>query len=83
MRRLSVKSTLFKSVGYYMDDKILEVEFRETGEVWQYHAFPQLAYKKFVNSFSLDDFFISRIKNKYKEVRADNTTVKDDKVTNS
>jgi hypothetical protein len=81
MRRLSVKSTLFKSVGYYMDEKILEVEFRETGEVWQYHAFPQLAYKKFVNSFSLDDFFISRIKNKYKEVQVDNTTTKTNKVT--
>ena len=81
MRRLSVKSTLFKSVGYYMEEKILEVEFRETGEVWQYHAFPQLAYKKFVNSFSLDDFFISRIKNKYKEVQVDNTAAKTDTLT--
>ena len=80
MRRLGVKSTLFKSVGYYMEEKILEVEFRETGEVWQYHAFPQLAYKKFVNSFSLDDFFISRIKNKYKEVQVSNTSAKDDKL---
>jgi len=83
MRRLSVKSTLFKSVGYYMDEKILEVEFRETGEVWQFHAFPQLAYKKFVNSFSLDDFFISRIKNKYKEIQADSIAPKSDKVTGS
>ena len=64
-----------------MEDKILEVEFRETGEVWQYLAFPQLAYKKFVNSFSLDDFFISRIKNKYKEVQVNTTTPKDDTLT--
>ena len=81
MRRHIVKSTLFKSVGYYMDEKILELEFRETGEIWQYHTFPQLAYKKFVNSFSLDDFFISRIKNKYKEVQVDNTVAKTDTVT--
>ena len=57
-----------------MDEKILEVEFRDTGEVWQYSPFPQLAYKKFVNSISLDDFFISRIRNKYKEQLVDNKT---------
>lgn len=69
MRRHSVKSTVFKSVGYYMDEKILEVEFRDTGEVWQYLNFPNLAYRKFVNSGSLGLFFTTRIKNKYEEVQ--------------
>jgi len=69
MRRHKVQSSVFISVGYYIDDKILEVEFRDTGEVRQYLAFPQLAYRKFVNSISLDEFFISRINNKYKEVQ--------------
>ena len=52
-----------------MDEKILEVEFSETGEVCQYLDFPQLAYKKFVNALSLDEFFNTRIRNKYKEVQ--------------
>ncbi|MEO6149663.1 MAG: KTSC domain-containing protein [Mucilaginibacter sp.] len=68
MRRHKVESIIFKSVGYYLDDKILEVELRDTGAVYQYHNFPKLAYKKFVNSISLDDFFTARIKNKYPEV---------------
>ena len=69
MRRHNVTSSVFKSVGYYLDEKILEVEFRETGEVWQYHSFPNLAYKKFVNADSLGHFFTTRIKNKYEEVK--------------
>ena len=69
MRRHNVTSSVFKSVGYYLDEKILEVEFRETGEVWQYHSFPNLAYKKFVNSDSLGHFFTTRIKNKYQDIQ--------------
>lgn len=76
MRRHKVESVFFKSVGYYLDDKILEVEFRDTGDVRQYHKFPQLAYKKFVNSLSLDDFYTDRIKNKYTEVAVNESSVK-------
>jgi hypothetical protein len=68
MRRHKVESTIFKSIGYYLDDKILEAELRDTGAVYQYHNFPQLAYKKSANAISLDDFFTDRIKNKYPEV---------------
>ena len=69
MRRHNVTSSVFKSVGYYMEEKILEVEFRESGEVWHYLNFPNMAYKKFVNAGSLGNFFTTRIKNKYEEVK--------------
>jgi len=69
MRRLYINSSVFKSVGYDREAKILELEFRENGNIWQYHEFPPLAYKKFINSESRGHFFSTRIRNKYHEVQ--------------
>ena len=69
MRRIYIDSSVFKSVGYDRDEKILELEFRDNGDIWQYHNFPQLAYKKFINSESRGNFFTKLIRNKYPEVQ--------------
>jgi hypothetical protein len=69
MRRHYVNSSVIRSVGYDREAKILELEFRDNGSVWQYYAFPPLAYKKFINSESLGNFFATRIRNKYHEIQ--------------
>ena len=67
MHRRKIESSVFRSVGYDREAKILELEFKETGDVWQYLSFPPKAYKMFINSESRGHFFTSYIKNKYRE----------------
>ena len=50
---------------------ILELEFRDNGGVWQYFNFKPTAYKKFMNSPSLGNFFVTRIKGKYPEEKVE------------
>jgi hypothetical protein len=69
MQRLAVQSSALSSVGYDLEAKILELEFRENGGVWQYFGFPLSAYKKFINSDSLGHFFVTHIKGKYPELK--------------
>ena len=67
MHRQPVQSTALQSIGYDAKAKILELEFRDNGGVWQYFGFTQSAYKKFIHSASLGNFFVTRIKGKYHE----------------
>ena len=69
MQRRTVQSSALSSVGYDPDTRILELEFRENGGVWQYFGFPLSAYNKFINSESLGHFFVTRIKGKYPELK--------------
>lgn len=69
MQRHIVESSALNSLGYDPSAKILELEFRDSGGVWQYFGFPSTAYKKFVSSQSLGHFFVTRIKGKYPELR--------------
>ena len=71
MRRRQVKSSALQSIGYDAENHILELEFREHSGVWQYLNFKPAAYKKFVNSESLGNFFVTRIKGKYEEVKVE------------
>ncbi|RYU90806.1 KTSC domain-containing protein [Mucilaginibacter terrigena] len=66
MRRQAVQSSALKSIGYNTEKFILELEFREGG-VWQYFKFKPGAYKKFTSSESLGNFFVTKIKGKYRE----------------
>jgi hypothetical protein len=68
MQRHYINSSVFKSVGYDRDARILELEFKDTGSIWQYHNFPRLAYKKFVNAESPGHFFTTMIRNKYPQI---------------
>ncbi|MFA6246862.1 MAG: KTSC domain-containing protein [Mucilaginibacter sp.] len=67
MRRRAINSSALQSIGYDAEKHILELEFKENGDVWQYFNFKPAAYKKFVNSQSLGTFFATRIKGKYDE----------------
>ena len=67
MQRHHVQSSALNSVGYDPGAKILELEFRSNGGVWQYSGFSQAAFKKFMNAESLGNFFVTRIKGKYPE----------------
>ncbi|SDI20225.1 KTSC domain-containing protein [Mucilaginibacter sp. P25] len=69
MQRLTVQSSALSSVGYDPEARILELEFRENGGVWQYFGFPLSAYNKFINSDSLGHFFVTHIKGKYPELK--------------
>ncbi|MFD0765659.1 KTSC domain-containing protein [Mucilaginibacter lutimaris] len=71
MRRRKVQSTALQSIGYDPDKHILELEFRDNGGVWQYFNVKPAAYKKFVNSESLGNFFVTRIKGKYPEEKVE------------
>lgn len=69
MQRQVVESSALNSLGYDPSARILEVEFRDSGGVWQYFGFTLRAYKKFINSESLGHYFVTRIKGKYPELR--------------
>lgn len=69
MERHLVQSSALSSVGYDPDARILELEFRENGGVWQYFGFSLSAYKRFINAESLGNFFATRIKGKYPELK--------------
>lgn len=69
MERHFVQSSALNSIGYDQDARILELEFRENGGVWQYFGFPLSTYKRFINAESLGNFFVTRIKGKYPELK--------------
>jgi hypothetical protein len=67
MKRHHVQSTALQSVGYDPDNKILELEFRDNGEIWQYFKLPLSVYRRFIHSESLGNYFVTKIKGKYRE----------------
>ncbi|MDR6940484.1 KTSC domain-containing protein [Mucilaginibacter pocheonensis] len=69
MQRRVVNSSALNSLGYDPSARILEVEFRDSGGIWQYFGFTTTAYKKFINSESLGNYFVTKIKGKYPELR--------------
>ena len=69
MQRHVVESSALNSLGYNPSAKILEVEFRDSGDVWQYFGFSVTAYQKFINSDSLGNYFTTKIKGRYPELR--------------
>jgi hypothetical protein len=69
MQRRVVESSALNSLGYDPSAKILELEFRDSGAVWQYFGITSTMYKKFINSESLGHFFVTKIKGRYPELR--------------
>lgn len=69
MQRRMVESSALNSLGYDPTTKVLELEFRDNGGIWQYFGFPSAAYQKFINADSLGHFFTTKIKGKYPELR--------------
>ncbi|MGZ3944266.1 MAG: KTSC domain-containing protein [Mucilaginibacter sp.] len=71
MKRHYVQSAALQSVGYDPVKKILELEFRDNGGVWQYRKLPASVYNKFIHADSLGSFFVTRIKGKYPEEKVE------------
>jgi hypothetical protein len=67
VKRHRVQSSALQSIGYDPDRKILELEFRESGGVWQYFKLPASVYDQFIHAESLGNYFVTRIKGKYRE----------------
>ncbi|MEO3404368.1 KTSC domain-containing protein [Mucilaginibacter sp. CAU 1740] len=69
MQRQKVQSSALSSVGYNPESRILELEFKESGDVWEYFGVAPVTYKRFIESESLGHFFTTRIKGKYPELQ--------------
>ena len=69
MKRQPVQSSALQSVGYDPEKKILELEFRDSGGVWQYFKLPPGVYNKFIHAESLGNYFVTKIKGQYKEMK--------------
>ncbi len=52
MERLPVDSTSIATIGYDPELRILELEFRQTGEVYQYFDVPPQEYGAFLQAES-------------------------------
>lgn len=69
MKRQHVQSSALESIGYDPEKKILELEFRGNGGVWQYFRLPTAVYNKFIHADSLGNYFVTKIKGKYREMK--------------
>ncbi|WP_374951266.1 KTSC domain-containing protein [Mucilaginibacter sp.] len=69
MHRHEVKSSALQSVGYDPNSKILELEFKDNGGVWQYFGVGKAIFKRFMTSDSLGRFFVTKVKGKYPELK--------------
>jgi hypothetical protein len=52
MQRLPVDSSSIATIGYDLEQRILELEFRESGEIYQYFDVPQQEYDAFLQAES-------------------------------
>jgi hypothetical protein len=71
MKRRPVESSALQSVGYDPEKKILELEFKNSGGVWQYYRLPSPVYDKFIHAESLGSYFVTKIKGRYREQKMD------------
>lgn len=62
MKREKVISTSLKSVGYDVANRVLEVKFLETGEVYQYLDVPQEIHTALMNAESKGRYFNKYVK---------------------
>ena len=65
MDRTAVTSSSLATVGYDADTQTLEVEFTETGAVYQYTGVPVSEYNALMNAGSLGQHFNANIKDHY------------------
>ncbi len=65
IRRIPVASSNIASVGYDVENKILEIEFHH-GAVYQYFDVPKKVYEELMNSPSQGAYFMNEIKSKIK-----------------
>ncbi|NMH86184.1 KTSC domain-containing protein [Flavivirga algicola] len=69
LEREPIESSILNSIGYDFENNILEIEFKKTQQVRQYHKFPKTVWHEFRNTDSKGRYFLKHIKNKYDEFR--------------
>lgn len=69
MHRHTVKSTALQSVGYDEKTRVLELEFKENGGVWQYFGFKPSTFRRFINAESLGNFFVTNVKGNIRSLK--------------
>jgi hypothetical protein len=65
MDRQPVESSLIRSVGYDLDNSILEVEFVESGRVYEYFDIPLSVYTELMEAESKGTYFNESIRDLY------------------
>lgn len=69
MNRDLVNSSMILSMGYDTQSGTMEVEFRSSGQVWQYFDVPEIIYNEVRTASSIGKAFISSIKNDFRASR--------------
>jgi len=69
MDRDIVDSSMISSIGYDQSTGTVEVEFRSSGQVWQYYDVPEYTYNEVRSNGSLGKAFNAMIKNQCREAR--------------
>ncbi len=69
MDRDSVDSSMIVSIGYEQSSGTVEVEFRSTGQIWQYYDVPESTYYDLRAAVSLGKAFNAIIKGQFREAR--------------
>lgn len=68
MDRQYVSSTAITSIGYDVTNSILEIEFKSSGEVWQYYDFPESSYYEMMAT-SHGKYFHANVRGRFREAR--------------
>ncbi len=69
MDRDIVDSSMIASIGYEQSSGTLEVEFRSSGQVWQYYDVPESTYNEVRAAGSVGKAFNAMIKSQFRESR--------------
>jgi hypothetical protein len=69
MDRDVVDSSMIATIGYEPSSGTLEIEFRSSGQVWQYYDVPEATYNDLRAGVSLGKTFNSMIKRQFREAR--------------
>lgn len=69
MDRDIVDSSMITSIGYEQSSGTVEVEFRSSGQIWQYYDVPEFSYNELRAAGSLGKTFNSMIKGNFREAR--------------
>ncbi len=64
MRRLPVRSSNIRGIGYERETKTLEVEFH-SGDVYQYSGVPESTYQGLMQAVSKGSYLHNHIKGRY------------------
>ncbi len=69
MDRELVDSSMIASIGYDQSSGTVEVEFRSSGQAWQYYDVPESTYNDVRAAGSLGKAFNAMIKSHFREAR--------------